>query len=71
MPEISADNEELMDLLTLCAGQWLHGFAGPTGLNWQVIIEVADRIGIETDEGFFRRLRSFEAAAVEAMGKKS
>lgn len=54
-------NRNIFDLLTICSSQWQYDFNGrPSSLSWLTVIEVADRIGIETDELFFEKLRAWE-----------
>ncbi len=67
MPEPHPANRDIIDLVTVAAGQWRLGPAGPVGLDWPALARVAESMGIETDEMFYRKLAIFERAALEAM----
>jgi hypothetical protein len=49
------------------ATQWRHGFSGPTGLDYNVLLHELDRRGLERDEydDLFGSLRVIEQAALK------
>lgn len=53
--------------------QWRHGFDGPTGLDYNVLLHELDRRGLEKaayDE-LFASIRLIEAEALNVIRKKS
>lgn len=52
-------------------GQWLHGFNGPTALNYLVVFHELDRQNLPPDEyeDLFAALRVIEQTALQEMRK--
>jgi len=44
---------------------------GIIGLDWNVVIRVAEASGIPVDRGFFRRLRVWEQVMIEEAKRKA
>lgn len=44
--------------------------AGPIGLDWGVIMRIAQLKGIVIDNIFFEKLKAFETEALKGMNKK-
>lgn len=57
-------------MVDICPGLWLRGMDGPTGINLAHVVLLAERIGVDTDEAFFIRLREYEQIVLELTYKK-
>ena len=71
MPELFDENQDLFRCFTLCASQLRAGFSGAYALDWNVVMRVADDLGIVTDETFYGMLQHFEHAMLNTMNKAS
>lgn len=52
--------------------QWRHGFSGPTGLDYNVMLHELDRMGLDREEydDLFGALRMIEATALREFQSK-
>lgn len=50
--------------MSLCGTLWKEGLNGRTGMEWQPVIRVAESLEIDIDEYFFRKLSTYEQAAL-------
>lgn len=66
-----AENWPAMRFFLQIKTQWLHGFSGPTGLNYLVVFHELDRRNLTQDEydDLFGSLRLIESTALEEMRK--
>ena len=69
MPRLMPDVEPIFKAITICDSQVRAGFGGIYGLDWSIIIRVADDMGIVTDELFYRCLKQAEAIIVTEAAK--
>ena len=69
-PEVIDGNREIWYLLQLAGTQWRTSMAGPEGLDYGVIIEMAKAMAIEINQNFFEKLRAYEITMLEGMRKK-
>lgn len=72
--ELWADNWPAMKLyVEVMATQWRHGFSGPTGLDYNVLLHELDRRSLERDEynDLFGSIREIERVALKEMQPKA
>ena len=50
---MSADVNEILDLLRLCSSQVIATFGGVAGLQWKTVRDVARDLGIDTAASWF------------------
>jgi hypothetical protein len=67
-----ADNWPAMKFFTEMSTQWRHGFSGPTGLDYNVVLHELDRRNLPPDEydDLFGSLRVMEREALREMAPK-
>lgn len=72
MPDVFSENVDIWCLLTLCATQWrVSGLGAVTGLDYQVIFQAAEIMGVKVDALFLQKLRAMEGKSLELMNKKN
>ncbi|MCT6721656.1 DUF1799 domain-containing protein [Acidovorax sp. K2F] len=71
--EVWPDNERAMDAFRRVGTRWMYGAMGgvPTGLRWEAIYPLIDRMGLEPGEWdeLVDALQVMEIAAIETMRK--
>lgn len=67
-----ADNWPAMRFFTDFSTQWRHGFSGPTGLDYNVILHELDRMGLGKDayDDLFGSIRVMEQEALRELRPK-
>lgn len=67
-----AENWPPMDLFIRFSTQWRHGFSGPTGLDYNVILHELDRLNLPRDEydDLFGSIRVMEQEALRELRPK-
>jgi hypothetical protein len=61
MPDISPENEELLECFRLCESQLRATDGGAYAMDWNVVIVVAESMSIPIDGLFYRLLRHYES----------
>jgi len=69
MPVIIEGNHDFFRVIGICKRQWRSGFSGPTGLDFQVILIIADKIGVEVDQYLLDKLELYESITMNEMSK--
>lgn len=56
----------------MCRTQWLHGFGGPTGLNYPSLYPLMDRMNLEPDEwdALLEDIQAMEDEALATMAEQ-
>lgn len=64
--EVWPENWDAFNLFCDLGTQWIHGFAGPTGMNYLVVSSEIDRLGLFGDdrEDMMECIRVLERAAL-------
>ncbi|QII11249.1 hypothetical protein KsCSTR_18700 [Candidatus Kuenenia stuttgartiensis] len=63
--EILCANQDLWEVVSIAPNQWRVGFSGCYALDYNVIVTIADRLGVMVDFAFLEKLRIFERAALD------
>ena len=71
--EVWPENWTAVRVFSMLSTQWRHGFAGPTGLDYNAIDVVVEKSGlsedVRDDDHFFDSIRVLEGAALEKMAE--
>ena len=67
--EVWPENHDAVLLFCRVGTQWRAGMAGATGLDYNVVLSLIDRLGLGPDEAdeLFDDVRHLESAALEVM----
>lgn len=67
--EVWPENHEAVTLFCRVGTQWRAGMGGATGLDYNVVLTLIDRLGLGADEAdeLFEDVRHLERAALEVM----
>lgn len=60
MPQLEQALYKLVECFLLCESQLIVGYSTIYGLDYNVVIKVAKDLNIETNETFYKLLRSYE-----------
>jgi hypothetical protein len=66
-------NEQLWNLICLCASQWRIGFGGPYALDFNAVFGAADILGMRLNQRDIEKLQVYEEEVLKlrAAGKQS
>lgn len=70
-PWIWPENVPIYTLILLCARQLRVGLAGAFALDWNVVVQVANDMGVSRDEAFWRIIRESETIIIDSMIKNA
>jgi hypothetical protein len=69
-PKTSRRAAEILDLVRIAHRQLRIGFGGAYGLDWPVIVRMADDAGITTDAEWYELLETVEGELIGALAPK-
>jgi len=71
LPEVWEENTLAINVLYALETQWMHGFSGPTGLNYSSLPVIFDYMGVPEDvrSETFTKLQIAERVALTTMRK--
>lgn len=66
------DNEQAMALFNRIGSRWMHGMNGVTGIRWEAVYPLMDRMGLESEawDDLLSDLEVMESAALAVINKK-
>jgi hypothetical protein len=68
-PEILPENNLLWECFTLCSSQLRISGGGAYAMDWNVVIQVAGVMGLETGPRFCRLLGNFETTLIKCLSE--
>jgi hypothetical protein len=71
MPGIPRAIQAIVDCFLLCETQLRIGMGGAYALDYNVIFQVANSLGIPIDRKFLRLLKAFEVTIIDEINRES
>lgn len=70
--EVWPENADAVAFFGRIGSRWMHGMSGITGLRWEAVYPLMDRLGLDSEawDALLSDLEVMEGAAVAAMNKK-
>lgn len=70
MPELSAENEKTLECFRLCESQVRATSGGSYALDWRIVKDVAESMGMPVNGHFYRLLKAYEQVFMEETHSK-
>lgn len=71
MPELSPEMETLLTCFQMCKTQIRATMGAAYAMDWNSVKDVAEALGIQTDELFYIALREYEAVMIKEMNREN